>query len=337
MAKRMRLPNGFGQISELKGRKLRNKWRVMITTGWTDDGKPIRKTIGYFKSYNEAYKGLMKYHENPYAFDTDLDMLGLYEQWSAKHYPTIKNSASYKSSWKYCESIYHMKVRDIRARHITAVVESEMPPTAHKAVKNILSMMLDFAVENDLIDKNYAKISSARTNYGSTTHHIPFTEDELQTLWRHVDYDVVGIILVTCYTGFRPREVLELRTENINLNEWTIVGGMKTASGTNRLVPIHDRIKPIVEAAYNEKNEFLFDYKYKNYAAHFAKVREALSLDIEHKPHDGRTTFVTRLKNAHADEYAIKLLVGHAISDITEAVYTVRNKEWLREELMKLT
>lgn len=31
-AKRKRLPNGFGQISEIKGKNLRNPYRVMVHT-----------------------------------------------------------------------------------------------------------------------------------------------------------------------------------------------------------------------------------------------------------------------------------------------------------------
>lgn len=36
-------------------------------------------------------------------------------------------------------------------------------------------------------------------------------------------------------------------------------------------------------------------------------------------------------------EYAIKEMVGHSIKDITESVYTVRDLEWLRNDLKKLT
>ena len=35
-------------------------------------------------------------------------------------------------------------------------------------------------------------------------------------------------------------------------------------------------------------------------------------------------------------EYAIKEMVGHSIKDITESVYTVRDLEWLRNDLEKL-
>ena len=36
--KRRRLPNGFGQISEIKNRNLRNPFRAMVTVGKTPDG-----------------------------------------------------------------------------------------------------------------------------------------------------------------------------------------------------------------------------------------------------------------------------------------------------------
>ena len=41
----MRLPNGFGQISEIKGRKLRRPFRAMVTVGVTEHGRPICKIL----------------------------------------------------------------------------------------------------------------------------------------------------------------------------------------------------------------------------------------------------------------------------------------------------
>ena len=42
------------------------------------------------------------------------------------------------------------------------------------------------------------------------------------------------------------------------------------------------------------------------------------------------------MKEADADEYAIKLIGGHRIDDITESVYTVRSVEWLHKEIDKI-
>ena len=35
-------------------------------------------------------------------------------------------------------------------------------------------------------------------------------------------------------------------------------------------------------------------------------------------------------------EYAIKEMVGHSIKDVTESVYTVRDLEWVRNDMEKL-
>lgn len=71
--KRMRLPNGFGQITEIKNAKLRKPFRAMVTVGKDENGKPICKLLkpeSYFKTYNEAYSALLEYNKNPYDFDS---------------------------------------------------------------------------------------------------------------------------------------------------------------------------------------------------------------------------------------------------------------------------
>ena len=87
--KRMRLPNGFGQISEIKGRNLRNPFRAMATVGVNEYGRPICKILkprGYFATYNEAYEALIEYNKNPYDLDPDITLAQLYEQWSEEYW-----------------------------------------------------------------------------------------------------------------------------------------------------------------------------------------------------------------------------------------------------------
>lgn len=58
-----KLPNGFGQISKIKG--LKKPYRVMICIGKNDKGRPISRMLypgSYYKSYEEAYKALLDYH-----------------------------------------------------------------------------------------------------------------------------------------------------------------------------------------------------------------------------------------------------------------------------------
>ena len=66
--KKRRLPNGFGQITELKNRNLKKPFRAMITIGFDENARPIQKLlkpVAYFSTYNEAYEALLKYNKNP--------------------------------------------------------------------------------------------------------------------------------------------------------------------------------------------------------------------------------------------------------------------------------
>lgn len=58
-----KLPNGFGQISKIKG--LKKPYRVMVCVGKNDKGRPISRMLrpgSYYKTYEEAYNALVEYH-----------------------------------------------------------------------------------------------------------------------------------------------------------------------------------------------------------------------------------------------------------------------------------
>ena len=339
MAKRMRLPNGFGQISELKGRRLRNKFRAMVTLNWTDTGKPIRHTVGYFKSYNEAYQALMEYHKNPYDPEKDITVKELYELWKNRHFKKISQGSTslYESAWKRCKPLYDVKIQQLSVPKIKVLVESDIPPTAQRNIKILLGQMLDYAVEYEMIEKNYARMATVDYKAMETNAHIPYSDEEMKKMWENNTTPMVTFTLIQCYTGFRPGELIEIEIENINLDNWTIIGGKKTKAGRNRIVPIHKRIRPLILDLYDPNNKRLFEnIKYGSLRYMIQNMCSDLLLSPEHRPHDGRVTFVTNMKEAGADEYAIKLIVGHAINDITEATYTYRSVEWLHKEVDKL-
>ena len=175
----------------------------------------------------------------------------------------------------------------------------------------------------------------------------------MQLLWEHVDDKrCVDVLLVQCYSGWRPQELGLIKLEDVNLDNWIFRGGMKTEAGEDRAVPIHSRIRHLVERKYKEAQElgspYLFNYvdptlrsknitlNYNRYQKAFERIRIELNLNPDHRPHDGRKHFVTMAKKYGVDEYAIKYMVGHKISDITEKVYTEREFQWLREEIEKI-
>mgnify|MGYP002525366116 CR=1 FL=1 len=373
--KRMKLPNGFGQITKLPNPNLRKQYRVSLTVGKDSRGKPIQKLlkpVAYFKTYNEAYEALVEYHKDPYDLDNDITVNELYEKWREENEKTdtLDQRRMQNSIWPYCESVKNIRVKDLRVKHIKHVMENgvrierigprkgeEVHPTPliKRRIKGLFTKLLDYAVENDIVEKNvardfhYSNKELEEFDSDSKDSHIAFTEDELEELWKYHELDWwTDAILIQCYMGWRPSELMNIRLEDVDTENWTITGGAKTAAGMRRIVPIHSKIRSLIEkyksTAIIANNGYLFVESKRNtwqrnaltfdqYKHRFNKIIAALDLNREHKPHDCRKTFVTRLKKAGADDMAIKKLVGHRITDVTEAAYTERDIEWLRRDV----
>lgn len=372
--KRRRLPNGFGQISEIKGRNLRNPFRAMVTVGKTPTGRPICKPLkpeSYFPTYNDAYAALIEYNKNPYDLEPAITVKQLYDKWSKEYFKTLKSDSSVRtitSSWAYCSSIYNMRASDVRVRHIKgcmddgiAIIKGQKtrPTAGVKArIKSMFNLMMDYALEYEIVDKNYARTFTVsddiiKEKEDAKRGHIPFTSAEIQILWDNIDlHQYVDVVLIQCYSGWRPQELGLIKLENVDIEGWLFKGGMKTTAGTNRIVPIHSKIRHLINEKYKEAkalgSEYLINctdatthrssimFTYDKYQKRFCKLRDELKLNPQHRAHDGRMHFITQAKKFNVDEYAIKYMVGHSITDITEKVYTKREIDWLKAEIEKI-
>lgn len=229
-------------------------------------------------------------------------------------------------------------------------------------MKNLYNLLFDYAVSLEIVDKNYARMFTVDSGYvRKPNSHIAYTAEELDLLWANIDkHPIIDMILIQCYSGWRPGELCGLKMKDIDMETGTFTGGLKTKAGINRTVPIHPRIYNLVKARYEKAlaagSPYLFftirqrGFRHQNTTkGEVAQMRYAsfsvqlvnevvplLSLNPEHKGHDGRVTFVTLAKKYNMDEYAIKRLIGHHISDLTERVYTQRSVDWLKNEIKKI-
>lgn len=335
-----------------------------------------RRSIGTFKTKKEALQALSDYAKNPYDLDNDTVTLSdLYAKWTENYFPTIEDSSrrTVTSAWRYCHGIYSMRVKDVRARHIKGIMEDAYiiqtrgkhagektlaSPGTKSRIKSLFNLMFDYALEYELTDRNYARTFDlsndiVKEKEAATRSHIPFKEHELEALWNALgSVKFVDWVLIQCYMGWRPQELAILRLEDVHIDEAYpyIVGGMKTGAGKNRPVPIHPKILDLVRSNYEYAlslgSEFLLNdpeatkggmnITYDKYAGRFDKVVKALHLNEEHRPHDPRTTFITKAKKAGIDDFVVKRLCGHKIQDVTESVYTVRDIPWLSEDLRQM-
>lgn len=376
--KRMKLPNGFGSIMERKGCNLREPFYARICIGKDPFNKPILKPLkpkASFATYNEAYQALVDYNRNPYDLKDDITVAELYEKWTDAYFRTLVSESSIRtitSAWAYCSSVYDMRARDVRARHIKGCMEEgyrietkgknkgeKIFPTANtkSRIKSMFNLMFDYALEYEIVDRNYARTFEVsddiiKEKESATKGHIIFTEDEMRVLWNNVDtVKYVDWILIQCYMGWRPQELAILRLDEVNLTDWYMCAGMKTEAGKQRIVPIHSRIRSLVQRNYDFAvsvgSDYLLNDKgqshsgswkltYDKYAKRYDKAIRELNLNPEHRAHDPRKTFITMAKKAGVSDGAIKKMAGHKIQDITESAYTERDIDWLRKDIEKI-
>lgn len=349
--RRKRLPNGFGQISFIKGQNLRKPFRAMVTVSKDENGKPVCKPLrpnAYFKTYNEAYEALMEYHKDPFKISSKITIEELYELWQKDFKQSHDWYKSLKTAWAYCSKIYKVEVRAIRIRHVKDCIENgvilkngeEKKPTIYtqRLIRSFLISLLDYALEYDLIDHNYAKdvnmatVAEVNSNINRRTHHA-FDQKTVDELWKISSDDIAAMILVQTYTGMRPQEITAIERDNLNLDEWYMVGGMKTKNGKERIIPIHEKIRSLILKFYDESadNKYLFPvHSYRMYHKYFKRLLP------DNYPHDPRKTFITYAKKYKVNDFAIKRIVGHALNDVTEESYTERSVAWLHEELQKI-
>ena len=173
--------------------------------------------------------------------------------------------------------------------------------------------------------------------------HDRYSDEEIKTLWSKL-YEInnVDIILIMIYTGLQPTELLEIQTENVHLDEKYMVGGMKTEAGKDRIIPLNDKIIPLVKNRYDPNKKYLINNKFGNHYTYGTYMNGNFNtcmgkLKMKHLPHDGRHTFASLMDNAGANDVCIKLIMGHSMkNDTTKGTYTHKTLEELLTEVNKI-
>lgn len=188
----------------------------------------------------------------------------------------------------------------------------------------------------------YVDILKFKNKNPNKTDRSPFTEDEVNALWVQKDNIYAQIVLMLIYSGVRVSELLDLKRENIYIDEhYFKVVESKTDSGV-RVVPIHDRTYPIFKKWYDEGCEYLLHtpdgkhFTYRNYYdSYWTPVMELIR--CSHKPHDTRHTCVSMMTAKEVNPTMIKKIIGHSgAMSLTEKVYTHVNVKELLEAINRI-
>ena len=327
----MRLPNGYGTVYRLSGKR-RNPW----IAGYIDRASVKRKIvpIGYYPSQSEALKALSEYNDNPYDVDVAKKTFAeIYELWSAKNSEGLskKTLSNRKTAFKQCAEIHGMRICDIKQRHLQDVLNHNKHLTydsVHK-IQGLFNQIFAWCVANDYLKKSYA---DGLKNPVKSSQAIkePFSTDEIKFLWDNVTQnEYISMILILIYSGVRIGELLDLEKAEVDFDKQiAFIKDSKTPSGI-RNVPIADRVLPYWKHFYNKSQcSRVFTtiegdpFTYSNFSKRYWHPLLE-NLNLSHTIHETRHTCITQLTMNGADKTIIKFIVGHkSIMNLTEKVYT---------------
>lgn len=331
-----RNPNHYGCVTKLKGNRSK-PWIIKVTM-YDEQGHAKQVPIAYAETQEQANILLAQYNNNPWNIDREKVTLALlYQRWAKIKLPKLGASLQncLKAAFKYYSKYYGVKYRSIRAYQMQECIDNcGCSYATQGAIKNLWGHLDRFAFECDIIEKMYSVLTTAPPV--PETNRTPFTSEQIEQLWKMKDEEWVNTILIYLYTGFRLNELLEMKTEQVNMKDCYFQGGIKSTAGKGRIVPIHEKIKPLVKILIEQKNIYLFSYQGKKisqtqYYQFWNRVMKKLNADKT--PHETRHTFETNLDNAGGNRKCIDMLMGHKSKDVGNRIYNHKTIEQLRDTI----
>ena len=164
-----------------------------------------RTYIGAYKTYAAASEALDEYLRGARPDLYNATFSQIYDLWNAQHFSDLSKSAidCYKAAYKTASSLHGIKFRELKTADFQRVIDSVSDNSSRSKcaiIQQLFSQLCKYAIQNDVIDKNYA--SFVRIKKEDKKKKVIFTNDELKLLWQHSDDERIQIILFMCYSGF---------------------------------------------------------------------------------------------------------------------------------------
>ncbi|MGL5711699.1 MAG: tyrosine-type recombinase/integrase [Cetobacterium sp.] len=334
----MKNSNGEGNIYKMKDSKRRKPWVAKVTTGYTSDGKQVRKVIGTFETKREAQEILIKFVKNPNLFSkkTFKNIMDLWWENYTKRVTHKTTISTHIYRMRAFEPLHDTLMADIKLFDLQILFDAMTTSWSFKnGCKSVLNMIFDYALKNEFVDSNKIKFIELGKREKIIDRKI-FTKEEIEILWENLDQKYIYIILILIYTGMRIGEFLNLKNEDINFKDGTVkIRASKTDAGI-RIIPIPSKVIKLFNDNFEDGHEY-FVRGEKSVQLSYATFKDRFNVLLKrigiqpHTIHDTRHTFATMLNNANANQSSIIKLIGHSNFAVTENIYTHKDIVELRK------
>ena len=346
----MKRPNNSGSVIKLSGKR-RRPYAIRIWDGVKINSKgqaiPKYKYVGYYEKASDALKELEKYNQSPVTIIKNSDndkkhkFSDIYDMWmddlAKKPKPLSKSTLNcYHAAYQNLKPLHNMIFEQLTVDDIEkiALTHSNMSDSTMKNIKITLKGMYKTAMRHGFTDNDLSALLILHSGNENKRPHTIFTDEEINVLWAHKNDYYARLLLILIYTGMRIKEILDMKSENVFLDDRYMVGGVKTDAGKNRKIPISEKILSLLDTSH----EYLItlDGKKLGYTYANDKMQEYMaSLSMTHYFHDTRHTTATLLERADIPLLHRKLILGHSTSDVTD-LYTHVSIEQLISDINKI-
>lgn len=119
--KPMKLPNGFGSVYKLSGRR-RHPWVARKTVGWNEKGQPKYKYIGYYETKKEALQALSAMNEEEERETATLQEV--FEKWHEKEVDnmSMETMRRHKASLRALSRLSNKDMDKITIRDLESIL-----------------------------------------------------------------------------------------------------------------------------------------------------------------------------------------------------------------------
>lgn len=354
--KHTKLPNGYGSCIYL-GKNRRRPYAAYPPAQIGPRGTRIRpKALGYCETYEEARELLVLYHNGLTLPDVPVipkhgpTFAEVYERFLDDKFgnagkPLSESAkASYTTAYKNAAVLHQKDFLSITYPELQAVVDSCGLELSVSSLSNLVKLfhgMYKYAEKYEITDKDQSRHVEIR-KANDIEHGVPFSDADILRIWSDYRQNGSGTaakLLVMIYSGFRISAFSGLLVRLVP--DWYFQGGVKTAAGKDRIVPIHSGIRKIVTGLTGlprtATDKSGLGISKTSFGAEMRAYLPTIGIREDHTPHDCRHTFSRLCESSGMPEADRKRLLGHSFgADITNAIYGHRTVEELRASIERI-
>lgn len=272
----------------------------------------------------------------------DITFKALYDRWYPFYEQVCKDQSTmngHRAAVAHFKEIWQLPFAQLSADDLQEAVDN--CPRGKKTKQNmhqLVKRMYEYAIGRKIVPANYAEYIYISSDGGGRRPALK--AEHVQKILQQIGrFPLAEYVYCLCYLGFRPNEMLQLTKDAYHNEDGVeyLIGGFKTAAGTDRVVTIAPPIAPIVRRLVSAVGSpYIFpgpdgdmiDDEYLREKIFYPLLDRLGIQEIPTKdrpavyvPYSCRHFFSNLLKDAEGADKDKAALIGHSDYETTVRVY----------------